>query len=205
MQLLCLPYAPRDDEARPVFSLVILLPRAGVSLGEFERKLAPTDLDEWLHLSIIEDDEDPRLKAWQRRQPPDDADESAIRKWIEEHPVKEVDVRLPRFSVTSRFSLEQALSAMGLPLDLGQETRFSDPPKSFRPRLAPIVHQAMIRVDEAGTEAAAGTGIGLFGGPMAGPVTFNANRPFIFLIRHNVSGAILFMGRLVDPRNEAAR
>jgi serpin B len=57
-------------------------------------------------------------------------------------------------------------------------------------------------VDEEGTEAAAATAI--VGGPVAEsgppPITFQADHPFLFLIRDQKSGLILFMGRVTNPK-----
>lgn len=74
-----------------------------------------------------------------------------------------------------------------------------------------IIHQANIDVDEKGSEAAAATAV-VFGAivvsgrrsvpPPPPPFIFRADHPFMFLLRDNRSGAILFMGRLVDPRQE---
>ena len=60
-------------------------------------------------------------------------------------------------------------------------------------------HQAFVQVDEVGTEAAGASGITI--GATAEPVggTFLANHPFLFLIRDNVTGSVLFLGRVVDP------
>ncbi|MDX1556946.1 MAG: serpin family protein, partial [Xanthomonadales bacterium] len=63
---------------------------------------------------------------------------------------------------------------------------------------------AFVEVDEKGTEAAAATAIVASLTAMPGepeePRVFRADRPFIFLIRHRSSGAILFAGRVMDPR-----
>jgi serpin B len=56
-----------------------------------------------------------------------------------------------------------------------------------------------VEVNEEGTEAAAATGAVMSLTAFRKPVVFHADRPFLFLIRHNVTGAILFMGRIVDP------
>jgi len=70
--------------------------------------------------------------------------------------------------------------------------------------ISDVIHQAFIDVNEEGTEAAAATAVVMkrMGTLKAAlPPTFRADHPFIFLIRDNHSGAILFMGRITDPRS----
>lgn len=67
-----------------------------------------------------------------------------------------------------------------------------------------MIHQANIDVDEAGTEAAAATAIGMDTGGCTGPapaerIEFRLDHPFLFAIRDVETGAILFMGRIEDP------
>jgi serpin B len=63
-----------------------------------------------------------------------------------------------------------------------------------------VQHVADIRVDETGTVAAAATGVvGVVKSISRGPVEFNANRPFLFFVRDDRTGAVLFAGRLTDP------
>ena len=64
-----------------------------------------------------------------------------------------------------------------------------------------VIHQAFVQVDEAGTEAAAAT-VTL---SRSEPPAFRADHPFLFLIRENVSGSILFMGRVVNPAKNRRR
>ena len=59
------------------------------------------------------------------------------------------------------------------------------------------VHKAFVKVNEEGTEAAAATGISV--GYTSVPTPFTADHPFLFLIRDNVTGNILFLGRVSDP------
>jgi serpin B len=64
-----------------------------------------------------------------------------------------------------------------------------------------VIHQAFVAVDEKGTEAAAATAV--VAPPPSIPqveVELNLDRPFLFLIRDAPTGAVLFMGRLADPR-----
>jgi serpin B len=63
-----------------------------------------------------------------------------------------------------------------------------------------VVHKAFVSVVESGTEAAAATGVGMrLEGYMAPDVTLTVDHPFIFVIRDNETGAILFLGRVLDP------
>jgi serpin B len=65
------------------------------------------------------------------------------------------------------------------------------------------VHGADITVDEAGTEAAAATavGIGVTSAPAPGEIVeLVADRPYLFAVRHVETGAPLFVGRVADPR-----
>ena len=68
--------------------------------------------------------------------------------------------------------------------------------------ISSVVHKAFVDVNEEGTEAAAATGTVMRSMAMAyerPPVVFQADHPFLFLIRDNRSGGILFMGRVADP------
>ena len=60
-----------------------------------------------------------------------------------------------------------------------------------------VIHKAFIEVNEEGTEAAAATAVVIKAVSM--PPMFEANRPFLYLIRENETGAILFIGRVTDP------
>ena len=114
---------------------------------------------------------------------------------------REVNVFLPRFKVESTFaSLKRDLSTLGLS-DAFNAQRADFSGISTEPLfISDVVHKAFVEVNEEGTEAAAATGIILRTTSMpAPPVTFRADHPFIFLIRENESGKILFMGRIVNP------
>jgi serpin B len=64
-----------------------------------------------------------------------------------------------------------------------------------------VIHAATIEVDEHGTIAAAATAMQLDGSaePEAAKVVVRADRPFLYLVRHEPTGAVLFVGRVLDP------
>ena len=113
---------------------------------------------------------------------------------------KEVEVFLPKFKLTQQFVLNDILSKMG-----AEEIFIPGKADLSGITAAPlfvskVVHKAFVEVNEEGTEAAAATAIGVafMCMPLPKPV-FKVDHPFLFLIRHKDSGAILFIGRLVKP------
>jgi serpin B len=115
------------------------------------------------------------------------------------------DVRLfmPRFSIESRVALKETLAALGMPLAFDPATADFTGINASEPLfIGKVIHQANIDVDEKGTEAAAATAVGMDtgGGPSAvEEVTLRLDRPFLFALRDVETGAVLFMGRVVDP------
>jgi serine protease inhibitor len=114
-----------------------------------------------------------------------------------------VDVWLPRLELRSELELNDALADLGMP-------RAFDPAQAEFTAMSPVedlylsavVHKTFIRVDEEGTEAAAVTGGGMSvtSAPADPPVQFRVDRPFAFTISDTETGAILFLGAVVDPR-----
>jgi serpin B len=114
---------------------------------------------------------------------------------------RQVSVTLPKFTVEQGFDLEQPLASLGMkrPFDQGL-AEFGG--ITARPLwIAALVHQAKVEVDEQGTRAAAVTG-GAFGGTVPRLTLFQADRPFVFMIRHQPTGQIVFLGRLMQPVEE---
>ena len=121
-----------------------------------------------------------------------------------------IALALPKFEVSpgESLSLGEDLKAMGMSLAFDRNkadfTGIADPPNpADRLVLAKVFHKAFVRVDEKGTEAAAATaaqGVAAGAGPGGGPRRVYVDRPFLFLIRDNASGLILFLGRVSDPR-----
>ncbi|WP_152051297.1 serpin family protein [Tautonia marina] len=122
--------------------------------------------------------------------------------WIAGLRRQEVAVALPRFSLSSQFTLNQALSKLGmsLPFQPGQAD-FSGMDGSRELYITAAIHKAFVDVNEEGTEAAAATGIvvGVRSALPSEPKVFRADHPFLFLIRDTHTGSILFLGRLTNP------
>ena len=120
--------------------------------------------------------------------------------------MRHVKLYLPKFKFNTDYDLVQPIKALGV------KDAFSHTDSDFRSMgkrkgemaITQIQHKAIIEVDEEGTKAVAVSASGLSDsvGPYKPPtfVLFKADRPFLFLIRDNKTGTILFMGRVADPR-----
>jgi serpin B len=110
----------------------------------------------------------------------------------------EVIVKLPKFSFETKYDLVSALEAMGISAAFHPGADFSgiDGSDDGQPWVSFVAHKSFISVDEWGTLAAAGTATGFTVGET---FHFYAVRPFLFLIRDNETGSILFLGRVLDP------
>jgi serpin B len=112
-----------------------------------------------------------------------------------------VALTMPKFEFDSSFQLADTLAGMGMPDAFSPETaNFSGMDGTRDLFIQDVIHKAFVSVDEAGTEAAAATGvvIGITAAP-ALPVEVTVDRPFVFLIRDLETEAILFVGRVVNP------
>jgi serpin B len=112
-----------------------------------------------------------------------------------------VNLTLPKFSFESTFSLNDALMTLGMADAFGEGADFSGMTGNRDLFISDVVHKAFVAVDEAGTEAAAATAVVMAESAMVKiePVKMKVDRPFIFLINDDDSGAILFAGRVLNP------
>jgi len=113
-----------------------------------------------------------------------------------------VTLTMPRFEFDSEFSLKDTLDWMGMPIAFSpDEADFSGMTGNRELFISNVIHKAFVAVDEAGTEAAAATAVivGTTSIPVEPPVEVTIDRPFIFLIRDIETGAILFVGRVLNP------
>jgi serpin B len=114
-----------------------------------------------------------------------------------------VQVALPKFRVDTRFELSAALQALGMRLafEPGDADLSGIAGKPGELYIKSVVHEAYLSVDEAGTEAAAATGVGISAAalPAQPPIAFIVDRPFAFVLRDVKTGAVLFTGVVSRP------
>ncbi|MEO6952672.1 MAG: serpin family protein [Polyangia bacterium] len=128
---------------------------------------------------------------------------ASLPSWLGALKPARVDVTLPRWKTTSALELGGPLQGLGM------KDAFHYPAADFSGidgsrdlYISAVVHQAVVEVDEQGTEAAAATAVAMRAGgrpPSDEPVVFRADHPFVYVIRDAKTNAVLFMGRLSNP------
>ena len=184
VKLLDMPYAGEE------VSMVAILPDEPDELAMLEEGLTARKLERWL---VALDEAEPY----------------------------DTVLTFPKMSLDWNADLKTVIEGMGAPLPFSKNANFDRMatfPQASLPdwcglKITNIIHQANIDVDEAGSEAAAATAVVMggvmvtsarIGPPPPPPFIFRADRPFMFLLRDKRTGAILFMGRMHDPRNETS-
>jgi serpin B len=116
---------------------------------------------------------------------------------------REVAVSLPRFKLTAGFELTGILATLGMTLPFSDRADFSGMNGGKEPlQISAVIHKAYVDVNEAGTEAAAATAVGIRAMAVLTPkppIPFRADHPFLFLIRDRRTGNLLFLGSLTQP------
>jgi len=119
-----------------------------------------------------------------------------------------VDLKLPRFTFSARTELRAALEALGMKdafSDMAADfSRISGATPGSQAALVvkKVIHQAFVQVAEKGAEAAGATAVVMADGGIsqpAEPVHLTVDRPFLFVVRDRPTGALLFLGHVVDP------
>jgi len=113
-----------------------------------------------------------------------------------------VTLSIPKFKFDAAFALNDALEAMGMKDAFDpMKANFSRMDGTTSLYISSALHKAFVDVNEEGTEAAAATAVVI--GPTSAPgqsYTITLDHPFLFLIRDNATGTLLFVGRMADPR-----
>jgi len=169
LKVLKLPYQQGGDKRQ--FSMYILLPEAQDGIWSLAEKL------------------------------------SCEPEFLEKHiPMRTIPVgqfKVPKFKISFGFEASDLLRGLGLHLPLSSEADLSelvDLPMGQNLCVSSIFHKSFVEVNEEGTEAAAASAVGIiFLCSYRRPVDFVADHPFLFLIREDTSGAVLFVGHVVNP------
>jgi len=122
-----------------------------------------------------------------------------VSRWLSELRKEKVEVSIPRFKMTQPSRLDDTLQSMGMTdAFLGGKADFSGMDGMKDLFISSVIHKAYVDINEEGTEAAAATEVEMKLSIEENPV-FKADHPFIFLIRDNKTGNILFLGRVLNP------
>ena len=155
-------------------------------------------VDEELSMVILLPKKFDALDEFEKTLTPDN-----LTQWLANIHKREVVVFVPKFKMTSQFSLASVLKSMGMKDAFSSDANFSGINGKRDLFISAVIHKAYVEVNEEGTEAAAATGVVMrltSIGPASIPV-FRADHPFLFLIRDNLSGGILFIGRVANPKD----
>lgn len=151
------------------FSMLIILPAAGVDLGSFVASMTGEQLSAWIA------DLEPA----------------------------EISIGLPRFTARYSSSLVDALTSLGMGVAFNPTTAdFAGLASGVSVHISDAEHQAVVQVDESGTVAAGGSS-GTVGVTIA-PPSMTMNRPFFYAIVDGKTGALVFIGTLIDPTESSS-
>ena len=124
-----------------------------------------------------------------------------ISDWTKRLKQHDIKLNLPKFKIDEGYPMKTVLTDIGMPSAFGNQAKFNVFTDSTPIAIDDIHHQAVIDVNEIGTEAAASTGAVSvdISGSMYPPVTFKADHPFMFMIKDNKTDTILFLGQMSKP------
>ncbi len=154
-----------------LFSMAIILPTPEINVNDF---LATLSAENWNH-------------------------------WTDSFSATNGVLYFPRFKLEYEKLLNDVLKSLGMAIAFDQNqadfTRMFDKVGDINLYIDKVKHKSFVEVNEEGTEAAAVTSveIGFTSVGPGSPFVMRVDRPFIFAIRENHSGTILFIGKIVDP------
>lgn len=126
-----------------------------------------------------------------------------VNDWISKLSEQKKEVFLPKFEFKFDNSLKDELAALGM-TDAFDDAKanMSGISNAAKLVISEVMHKSYIKVDERGTEAAAVTGITVGVTSMPVDNSFRVDHPFVFAIREKDTQAILFIGKVMDPKQE---
>ncbi|KAL1825175.1 hypothetical protein ACET3Z_011953 [Daucus carota] len=168
-KLLRLQYKQGDDKQR-LFSMIIFLPKAKDGLPTLVEKLG--------------------------------SQSRFLDRYITSHKELVGIVQVPKFRISFVFEASEALKGLGLisPFSPGDFTEMvNESPDGQNLYVKSTFHESLIELNEEGTEAAAAFGVMMGGASPEMFIDFVADHPFLFLIREDVTGVVLFTGQVLNP------
>jgi len=123
-----------------------------------------------------------------------------LTQWNDYQNKTNVNVVLPKFKLETDYSLKQVLMDMGMNSPFTFDADFSGMTGHQDLFIEKVMHKAFIEVNEKGTEAAGATSVHMVLKASPGLIFFDANHPFTFIIQHQETGTILFMGKICNPQ-----
>nr|QWX94540.1 serpin family B-like protein [Platynereis dumerilii] len=127
----------------------------------------------------------------------DNINVAAYEKMVSETNSMKMMLFMPKFKIETSASLKEMLQSLGISSAFESHADFTNIADASNLYLSEVVHKAFVEVNEEGTEAAAATAAMI--ALMSMPFEFKATHPFIFFIKDDATGAILFMGRVMNP------
>ncbi|XP_036419116.1 alpha-1-antitrypsin homolog isoform X1 [Colossoma macropomum] len=124
-------------------------------------------------------------------------DKDHLKYWHDKLYGRYVKLFMPKFSISASFSLADTLMEMGIVSAFSSSADFSGINEETNLKVSKVLHQAVLKVDEKGTEAAAVTTSLKI--PYSVSPTMNVNRPFLVFIVEESTKSILFMGKITNP------
>ncbi|XP_038608676.1 corticosteroid-binding globulin-like [Tachyglossus aculeatus] len=119
-----------------------------------------------------------------------------LKRWSTSFDESQLDVYLPKFSISGTYDLRPVLNKMGV-RDLFSDRADLSGLSEEKLMLSKVVHKAVLHVDEKGTEAAGATGMEMV--PVMLPPSMTFNRPFYIFIFEDITWSTLFLGKILNP------
>jgi len=122
--------------------------------------------------------------------------------WFDNSKLMKVQVDFPKFKYEFKKLLNDPLINLGLGVAFSYEADFTRINPAGGLFISRVIHQTFIDVQEEGTEAAAATIVEILetsGVGGSSPIYFKADKPFLYLIKENSTGAIIFIGKVGKP------
>jgi serpin B len=137
----------------------------------------------------------------------EDLDETKIQNWQQKlaELSHRLNLYLPKWKITQQFSVKNILMKMGMDVPFSNSADFSDMIEGGGITISDVIHKAFVDVSEKGTEAAAATAVIVTRTTSVQPrqevvINFVADHPFLYYIKDNATGSILFMGHIHNPK-----